>query len=220
MQGLFSLQGEQGKFLSIKVSKEGYYEYKPEGEGFFYAGRNENFVPDENNPVVFRLHKKRQAEPLIAREFPGFAQIEQLRRDGTPVEIDLLQAKKVASGGNLKMELWGDPIERTTNKYKWKLRISVAGGGIIVNSEEFNFKAPESGYAPQILIDMPTTSEHWTSNMKQKYFVKYADGNYGRIDFDFLARNGVYRILSFINTSGSRNLEYDEAVQPKPSVQE
>ena len=56
--------------------------------------------------------------------------------------------------------------------------------------------------------------------MKQKYFVKYADGNYGRIDFDFLARNGVYRILSFINTSGSRNLEYDEAVQPKPSVQE
>ena len=106
-QGLFFLHGKRGKFLSVTVTKTDYYAYKPFGEGFFYAGENENFVPDANNPVVFRLHKKGRAEPLIAREFPGFAQIEQLRRDGTPVEIDLLQAKKVASGGQLKIEFMG-----------------------------------------------------------------------------------------------------------------
>lgn len=219
-QGFFSLRGEQGKFLSIKVSKTGFYEFKPEGEGFFFAGRNENFIPNINDPIVFRLHKKGKAESLIAIEFPGASQVVQFKRDGTPVEIDLLLGIKVLTGGHVKMEFWGDPIERTTRVFSWKFHLSVVGGGITEATNLFPFEAPETGYRPQIAIDMPASMERWGSDMKQRYFIKLPNGNYGRIEIHLMSRNGVYRIHSFINPSGSRNLEYDEAIQPKPTVHE
>jgi hypothetical protein len=218
--GLFSLRNERGKVLSVTVGKPGYYSYKPNGEGFFYAGANENFFPDSANPVIFQLHKKGEAEPLIATEFPGFAQIEKLPRDGAPVEISLMSARKVSSGGQLKLEFWGDPVERTNRTFNWKLRVSVPGGGILATDDEFAFRAPENGYAAQVEIEMPASSPRWETSVKPKYFIKLPDGNFGRVEFDFLARNGVYRIRSFINPSGSRNLEYDEAVQPKTAVHE
>ena len=118
------------------------------------------------------------------------------------------------------MEFWGDAVQKTNRMFNWKVRISVPGGGIVATPEEFNFSAPENGYLPYVETDMPASSDQWETSIKRKYFIKLADGNYGRIDFDFLSRNGVYRINSFINPSGSRNLEYDETVQRKPAVQE
>jgi hypothetical protein len=217
-QGLFSITGITGKLLTAYVSKEGYYSSGQDNNSFYYAGQNENFVPDANNPVVFHLRKKGGAEPLIATGFPGGAKIVQLRRDGSTVEIDLIKGAIVPIGsGQLKLEFLGDPIEKGKRTFDWKCRLSVEGGGLIQTDDEFDFKAPEKGYEPTCEIEMLSGDEKWQTETKRKFFIKLPSGKFGRIEFYLLARNGVYTIQSFINPSGSRNLEYDEKVQPKPA---
>ncbi len=202
--------------MGVKIIKESYYTSQRDNNSFNYAGDNQNFVPNPDNPIIFHLRRKGKAEPLVTCDFPGFAKITQLRRDGTPTEISLSDcAVSVPGAGQLKLEFWGDKIERTTKKFNWKLRITVPGGGMIETDEEFNFSAPENGYLPMVEIDMPTSLETWQTQIERKYFIRLNDGKYGRLDFSLLARNGVFRIGSAINPSGSRNLEFDPAAQPK-----
>ncbi len=208
--GFFALRSVKGKVLTVEVSKQGYYAYRPFPVGYFYAGENQNFVPDQSNPVVFRLKKQGVGEPLVATEFPGFAKIAQLRRDGTPVEIDLMKGAIVPLGnGQLKLELWGDPIERSTKVFNWKSRLSVDGGGLAESADQFDFEAPKQGYRPSIEINMPSSSETWQGEIKRNYFIQLPGEKYCRIELYLLARNGVYTIKSFVNPSGSRNLEPD-----------
>jgi hypothetical protein len=217
--GSFALLSRTGKRLSVSVSKEGYYTANPQTQYFEYGDKYERFTPDSRNPVVFRLRKKGKAEPLIAHEYPGFAKIDKLHRDGTPLELDLINGTKVATGtGDVVFEFWSVPIEKTTKVFDWNCRISVPNGGIMFTEEEFNFLAPESGYAPQVEIDMPVSELNWRPQFTQKYYVRLKDGRYGRIEFYLLARNGVFRVKSAINPSGSRNLEFDRAIQPKPTA--
>ena len=108
--GLFSLRNEAGKHLMVQVSKQGYYSYQPFGAAFFYAGENQNFVPDAANPVMFRLKKKGVAEPLVHVQAPiGGAKGFRVARDGTGVEISLATGKTVPSGqGDLRVQCWTD----------------------------------------------------------------------------------------------------------------
>lgn len=206
--GLFSLQNRSGKHLSVSLTKAGYYSSTKDNTSFEYGDRYSRPNPDPNMPVVFHLRKKGKAEPLIACDFPGFAKIVQLRRDGIPAEINLAECRLVPLGaGNLRLEFWGDKIERTTKKFSWKLRVSVPGGGLIETDEEFNFEAPEKGYLPAIEFDMPASAEAWRTELKIKNFIRLPDGKYGRVEFSVLARNGVSTVGAAINPSGSRNLE-------------
>jgi len=215
-QGRFSLTGVRGKHTSVTVFKDGYYTSARNRRGFTYAGENVNFVPDPNNPIVFHLRKRKIAEPLIAADIPGFAKIAQLPRTGEPVDLDLIKSTKATVGnGQLRLEFWCDKIEKTTKTFNWKLHISVPSGGLIGTDEEFNFEAPITGYKSPIEIEIPASTENWQGELRQKYFIQLADGNYGRFELYLLARNGVFTVQSFINPSGSRNLEYDETVQPK-----
>jgi hypothetical protein len=206
--GLFSIKDIQGLVLGVNVSKEGYYSYLPHGDNFFYAGKNQNFVPDANNPVVFHLWKKGQGEPLVGGSFPPGMTIAQLHHDGTPVELDLLNGTQVPAGsGQLKLELWRDISDMKKQPFDWKLQLSMPGGGLVPTDEEFAFQAPESGYQPSIVIDMPATNQNWLGEVRSKYYVQLPDGKYGRIDFYLLPYNGVFTVGSSINPSGSRDLE-------------
>lgn len=219
--GQFSINQIKGKLLTVKVAKDGYYASKRDNDSFYYAGQNENFKPDGANPVIFHLQKKGKAVPLIVTDYPGFAKIEQVKGDGTPVEIDLLKGAKVAIGkGHLKLEFWRDAPQRGVKKFNWKYRISVVGGGLVATDEEYNYIAVEDGYEPSVEIEMPLDKDKWQNEVRRNYYLRLPDGKYCRIEIYLLARNGVYSVRSFINASGSRNLEYDEAVQPKPTVHE
>ena len=207
-QGNFFIQGITGKLLTVSVSKTGYYSSKNDNDSFYYAGQNVNFVPDSFNPVIFHLRKKGEGESLIVADYPGMAHIAQLHHDGTPVELDLLTGKQVAAGsGQLKLELWRDVSVPNARVYDWKLQLSASGGGLLGTDEEFDFQAPQSGYQPSIVIDMPATNENWLPEISSKYYIQLANGDYGRIDFYLLPRNGVFTVRSAINPSGSRNLE-------------
>ena len=210
--GLFSIVGITGKLLSVHVSKEGYYSSRRDREYFDYAGNGDNnFIPDAGNPVVFHLLKKKQGERLIEKDFPpGIGQIWQLHHDGTPIELDLLNgSQNVTGGGQLKLEFWRDLSNPNAKRFDWKLQISAVGGGLIPADEEFAFTAPETGYQPSIVIDMPATNQVWLGELRSRYYIQLPNGNYGRFDFYLLAGNGAFTVKSWVNPTGSRNLEND-----------
>ena len=211
-RGLFSIAGIQGKLLTVKVAKAGYYASRRDNDSFYYAGMNQNFRPNASNPIIFRLKKIGQGERLIVMDYPGFAKIAKFPRDGTPVEFDLLKATLAAVGtGQIKFEFFGSPVDRAAKKFDWRLTLT-AVGGLFETDDEFPFQAPETGYAPTVVIDMPASlNDEWKNEVKKKYFVRLSDGRYGRIEFRLMARNGVVTLQSAVNPSGSKNLEITDA---------
>jgi hypothetical protein len=205
--GFFSLQNVTGKLLVIAISKDGYYTSKSDNNSFEYGDSHVTAYGKEN-PIVFHLRKKYIGADLIHADYPGFAHIAQLKHDGTPVELDLFQGNQVANGaGQLKLEFWRDLSDRNAKVFDWKLQISVPGGGLVETDEEFPFDAPDNGYQASLIMDMSTNAANWQGNLKTKYYFQLPDGKYGRFDLEFLPYNGVFTLSSFINPSGSRNLE-------------
>ena len=60
---------------------------------------------------------------------------------------------------------------------------------------------------------MPATREaDWSSRAHRAYFLKLANGNYARVSFEMVAGGDhFFQLESFLNPSGSRNLEFDPA---------
>jgi hypothetical protein len=204
--GLFSLKNITGKLLVLSISKDGYYTSKADNNSFEYGESHP--VPDPGNPIVFRLRKKGEGADLIKVDYPGFAHVAQLKHDGTPVELDLFQGKQVADGsGQLKLEFWRDLSEKNVKLFNWKFQMSVPGGGLVETDEEFPFEAPDNGYRPSIIMDMPTNAPNWQGNVNTEYYFQLGNGEYGRFELDFLPYNGVFTVHSAINPTGSRNLE-------------
>lgn len=211
--GFFTLGGVSGKHLIVEVSKAGYYSYQPFGASFFYAGENHNFVPESANPVVFRLKKRGVAEPLIHIQAPlGGPKAFKIPRNGQPVEISLATGKSVPSGeGDLRVRCWTDDQgKQAGQKYAWKCEIAVPGGGLTQYSDDLQFEAPPDGYHPTDTIQWLETADPWSSHGFAKYFLKLPNGMFARINFEMVAGGDhFFRIESFFNPSGSRNLEYD-----------
>jgi hypothetical protein len=208
-EGLFSLRDKIGSTLTVSVGKEGYYTPHSGQGSFQYALGNPNFSSNPYNPAIFYLRKKGQGAELIQKDFPPlFTQIWQLHHDGTPIELDLLNdSQNVAGSGQLKLEFWRDISNLHKQPFDWKLQLSMLGGGLVPTDKEFAFQAPESGYQPSIVIDMPATNQDWLGEFRSKYYIQLPNGNYGRFNFYLLPRNGVFTVHSAINPSGSRNLE-------------
>jgi hypothetical protein len=209
-EGLFSLQNKRGPSLEIWVSKDGYYAPHRGEWGFNYALGPDIISPDPHNPIIFKLHKKGKGESLIDKDFPSvFTQIWQLHHDGTPIELDLLNGNQNVNGsGQLKLEFWRDISNLNKHPFDWKLQLSVlGGGGLVPTDEEFAFEAPQNGYQPSIVIDMPATNQVWLSEIRSKYYIQLPNGDYGRIDFYLLPYNGVFTVHSAVNPTGSQNLE-------------
>ncbi|HEX3625383.1 MAG TPA: carboxypeptidase-like regulatory domain-containing protein [Verrucomicrobiae bacterium] len=206
MNGAFSINNISGLLLRVTVSKSGYYSYQPNGAFFYYAGQKQNFVPDAGNPVVFYLREKGTGTNLIHYD-KSFT----LARDGTPILIDLPSGTVTPfSGNSLKVEGWTyDSQKKDGSKYDWKCAVSVPGGGLQTNDEQFPFLAPQSDYIPEDIINMPVTNDvPWSYIVHRNYYVHTADGKFGRMTFTMVAGGDNFcEINLYFNPSGSRNLE-------------
>ena len=204
--GGFSLRNVTGKNLIVTVSKSGYYEYAPSGMAFNYAGENQNFIPDAGNPIVFRLRKKGEGADLI-----HYDKSFQLPKDGTPILIDLPEGKTTSSVQNaIKVEAWINDSEKIDGwKFNWKCRVSIPGGGLQIYDEQFPFFAPEENYVSEETIDMlATNNPSWSNTARRNYYVRTADGKYGRMLFKMIPSGDHFcELILFFNPTGSRNLE-------------
>jgi hypothetical protein len=212
--GLFALQGVTGKNLHVEVSKAGYYSFNPSGLYYNYAGGEvQIFVPDMANPVVFRLKKRGIAEHLI-HVHAGAGGLEGIRtpKDGSPVGVSLTTGNEVNGQGDLIVQCWTDDQGKSSGEdYNWKCQITAPGGGILQRTDDLEFQAPTNGYQVSDVIDMPTSlGNQWARDVKRNYFVRLANGNYARINFEMIAGGThFFQLESFLNPNGSPNLEFD-----------
>lgn len=220
-EGLFSISKIRGAGLFVSVAKQGYYGTKQSGGSFGYGVPSGGSPPSKQNPAVFVLHKMGETEPLIQLETGGVL----VPKDGTPKKLGLRNERgrlSTDSDGDLQVELWSDyqPPPPHGQRYDWRVRISVPGGGLVERVGDFNFEAPAGNYAPVFEFNMPAATERWQSSLEKEFFLQLAGGNYARIDLKIIAGGDVFVVLeSYLNPApGHRNLEFDpaKAIRPKP----
>jgi len=204
-RGDFSLSGVHGKHLLIRsIEKRGYELATTNRNEFEYAAFfDENYyTPDAKNPVVFRMHKKLDAEPLIVVS-------NKLRiPESGIVAVDLKSGR--LDGEDVLIEL---PDNSDPTGKKWRAKVRVPSGGVQVASNEFSVIAPESGYQPELTIDQDTPQpagfQSGSLYKGGKFFVKTASG-YALVEFRMIPGNKSLYSTSYLNPNiSSRVLEYD-----------
>lgn len=205
--GLFSLRNVSGRYLSVDVSKEGYYGSKSNRMSFDYSPELATNLhrPVESNPVLFHLRKKKEGADMITSQIGMRPELEfSTPRDGTPTWVNFLN-QKVGGEGQLEISsIKPAPGEKDAT---WLFRMSIPGGGFVESNEEFPFEAPVSGYQPTIEFNFRAGDTNSTEIINKQYYVVFGQpAKYGRITIETGMSRGVYLGYA-INPDGSRYLE-------------
>ena len=222
-QGRFAITDAKGALLAVQsLEKVGYV---PSSKAFnhsywYWSDPREVFHPNADKPEIFHMWKKAGAERLVRKGISA-----PLRYDGTSSTFDLFAGHE-ASNGDMRVTLVRNPQQITYGQrnYEWTLTVESLGGGLIESNDEQMYRAPAEGYQPKLVIHMPADAADWTDEKSFNLYLKFHDGKeYGRAELKALIgsdrQTTPFYITSFINPTGSRNLEYDSmqnVVKPKP----
>jgi len=193
--GNFSLIGRTGKFLSVRVSKDGYYTSQENHTGFEYAAFSDPnyYQPDPNNPVIFHLRKKGEPAPLAS------SQGELLMTFGAPSAIPI--------PGITPSPIIVNVYQNDLRVRDWKAQITVDGGGIEPTTEEFPFQAPADGYQPSINIDHDSPhATGWPDEEGGRFYIKTTAG-YGLLELHQTRGMRTLHYSVLINSAGGTALE-------------
>ena len=94
--------------------------------------------------------------------------------------------------------------------FDYSFEIAVLGGGIQQARDEFTYWSPETGYQPTVTISQRAGDTNWYGRVTEEFYIKTADGQYGRLSVDWYASQQSPTHLDWncsINPSKSRNLE-------------
>lgn len=212
--GLFSLSGKMGKFLEVRVRKDGYHTAKEDSRGFEYADFSDAryYEPDPANPVLFRLRKRHGVEGLITGET-----VPPLPADGTRVRLDLLEDGGISSGGQLEISATTNTEDYPPRIFDWSGTIAISNGGLVEQNVEFPFQAPEDGYQPSVEFKMWANAPEWRHSVEKNYFIRFGSPPiYGRIRVRFGGATQSASVSYAINPTGSRDLEEKEKPKSVP----
>ena len=215
-QGRFSLTGEHGSLLKVDSLMKDGYEAAPstKSRSYWYwsAIKAERYESNAARPEVYRMWKLTGPEKLVVKTHDT-----RIPYDGTPISFDLMSGTQAKAGGDLRISLERTPRQITWGQthFAWKATVEAVDGGLIETTEEMPYAAPESGYQPQLVIDMPADAEKWTSAKSAKFYLKSRGGKiYGRVTVEFRTDSDKpttgFSISSYVNPTGSRNLEYSQ----------
>ena len=211
--GIFHITGVTGDVLAIEtIQKEGYVLSAKADRSFNYLNRD-SYLPDEQNPYVFRMWKLAASEPLKTIHTSKL-----IPYDGRPVWIDLAAGRILegnTSQGDLKITLERSPLEIAVNRrepFDWHATITASAGGVVTSTDEFMYLAPTVGYKESLQISMPRTATNWTAIKQVPLYVKGRNGQlYGRATLEFRADYSGpttgFTIDAAINLNGSPNLQ-------------
>lgn len=221
--GSFALTDAKGALLGVHaLEKPG---YEPSEKAFrksywYWRDPSQVFRPDAERPEIFRMWRQFGAETLV-RKGIGHA----IPYDGTSTIFDLMEGQAVADGGDLRITLVRDPlvIQWGQRNYEWTMTIEAIDGGLIASNDEQMYHAPAEGYQPRIVVRMAANDPNWTDSKELAVYMKLRGGMYyGRGEVKVMVgadRPGTpFSITSFINPSGSRNLEFDPLQNVVPSA--
>jgi hypothetical protein len=105
------------------------------------------------------------------------------------------------------------PMDNEINlkQFDWSFEIRVPGGGFAWDESDVRFEAPAAGYKDVVRYEYSATmpGDKWKRFQKGRYFVRFADDTYGRIQFEIDGgsdRRPLYMESWLSLTPGSRNL--------------
>jgi len=217
--GLFQFTGLRGRSISLTPAKQG-YEITGHGLGL----RNVN-GPETSptNRAIYTMWKLKGPEPMI-HDSKNY----KFKPDNRVYTIDLV-SKKMVEGTNEVGDLLvqfqrPDKINRREH-YAWSFTMTASNGGFIrVTNDDYLNEAPAKGYQPEYSIKMIPSDQKWRDYGEETFYLKSRkEQAYGNLHLKILpeSRDGSsLEIESFINPSGSRNLEFDPTNQytPKPET--
>ena len=208
--GEFEFTGLQGWKLAVALSKEGYEIGRNPG---VYEAPNDENKTSPTGRSLYKMWKLKGAEPMIHTEFDS-----RVPYDGTSATFDLATGQKIPNG-NLRITLLRNPlqIQRGRDKYDWSVKIEIIGGGILEENDLYPNWAPENGYQPAFEAGMNATDVPWNRELVKNFYIKDNQGRYGRLYVDLFTDSmrpdtGI-NIRTWINPSGSQNLEFDPSKQ-------
>lgn len=212
--GTFQITGHRGASIAVWVSKDGYrrlpgVDGEVGSDHRFAFGSKHPPTSSQQEPIVFTLQKPGVIEPLIHEEERNY----RLTRDGSPMEIDLHPGG--SSANRVVLRCWNKELEprpQTEPRYDWRLEITVPGGGITERKDIMAFEAPEAGYEPKAMIDMPVDAKpSWSRSAQRSYFIRFGDNAFARVNVEMIAGGDHFVVWeSHLNPkAGSRNLDTD-----------
>ena len=220
--GSFSITGLKGHQLGIEsLSKDG-YQYNPRGAKVFdYYGSTAagKFTAERSHPAVFVMVENAATEHLVS--YGGdFGKTIRLPANGTPLRLNIWKGKPDPNG-ELQLTFKREPelMAQVGAPTTWSARAEVIGGGIVeAPPDELINRAPEEGYIPA--VDYPKVEQKQGVGARS-FYIKTADGKYGRLSLELYpgdeGPSARCLIKTYMNPSGSRNLEFDPAKQIKPT---
>lgn len=207
--GRFSFTGIHGAGCGYILEKSK-YEFNQRQP---FASRPKDYVPDPNNPAVISMWKLQGAEPMLRTQIQAG-----LACDGTSRRLDPLSGRR--DTGKLIVALTRNPINIDRERpFDWTLNLEISGGGLIETSDIYPYEAPTGGYQHSVSISMPANTKQWTPQVNRSYYI-FDGKNYGRITIDIMANYQPppthFEVASYMNPTGSRNLEFDQTKQIHP----
>ncbi|MDD5201252.1 MAG: hypothetical protein PHC88_15785 [Terrimicrobiaceae bacterium] len=213
-RGMFSLANQRGKRLGVYVSKEGYHAMH-EGKGSFeYAAFSdpEYIEPDLNNPVIFQLLKKIEAEPLIVGD--ALKVLSYDRAYYYDLKRGILGRQPPNEAG-LKFTFERNQTAQGQH-FDWSWKVEGVNAALQVTSDEFPQLAPSEGYVPSWETGQKADAKTFRIQAQVRLYLRSNDNRYGRVDLELTHPNTreygpILNAKSYFNPSGSRNLEFDPA---------
>ncbi len=211
--GRFALLGAVGAFLTVEsLEKPG---YEPSAKAFqqayWYWRDQDAYQPDPGQPETFQMWKLAGAEKLIRNAVGNGLSV-----SGSSTHFDLIEGKIVESGGDITARLIRKPeqIQWGQRNYEWTIEIIANNGGILQSADEQMYRAPETGYQDKLVIHMPANERDWTDSVNLKFYITLRSGRYfGRVEVLGMVGSArpvtPFRLTTWINPSGSRNLGYN-----------
>lgn len=219
--GRFDLPSRMaGSISDISVTKDGYEgSAKNPNKFHFFQHGSPHHVPDPQNPVVFRMWKKRGAEPMIyVRQTGG------IPCDGTSTNFDVFTGVRASINPNFKVSFTRVPLHpQRGERHDDALRLEIIGGGIVPTVDEFTYLAPAGGYEPSVTIEQKANDPLWNRYITRTFYLKTKEGYFGVMKIElatfFEPPPTQFAYDSWVNPSGSRVLEYDPLKRVFPDRQ-
>jgi hypothetical protein len=208
--GSFSITGITGTRLVLKISKEGYRMLPNSQSSLGYhpsaTRRSDGEIPTVERPAVFVMEKLSVPAHLIKRRLK-----QKLPLNGKAVSINLLSGN-LSSDGSFKISLKSDYNPDTYEAMNWEAAMKLQNGGLVENTDQANFEAPEDGYTSEIVFRVTEGMERIPKSFRQEVYFTVDNGRqYGRGTL-YISSSGTFSFSYYLNPQGARNLEYDRAL--------
>ncbi len=213
--GIFAFEDLSGVSIIIdNISKQGYIFDTSENYYDFKSMDTSATAKlgSYSEPLLFRAWKQSGLKGSTYKTFEFY-----IVPDARKYFVDLDGENITSDEGKSDLYISASRENMTNGDYflnSWGIKLSIPGGGILKNSQEFNYMAPESGYLTDWEYEAGNTRSNWSPQFEQQdLFMLLHDGRYVNVKLSVYPfygyHNDKYRVvLEFaLNEAGKRSFE-------------